>query len=65
MGEIVLRKMRNYSSDTIGLKGVRTMPVWDAAARLQNGSCETMTLPMEIVRYRANCVACVIGWMGG
>ena len=53
MGEIVLRKMRNYSSDTIGLKGVRTAPISDAAARLKNGSCETMTLPGDTARCRA------------
>ena len=56
MGEIVLRKMRNYSSDTIGLKGVRATSISDAASRLKNGSCETMTLPLDAARCRA------IGW---
>ena len=64
MVEILSWKMRNHSSDTIGLNTVRTTPVWDAAARLKNGSCETMTLPLEAARCCANCVACVMGWMG-
>jgi hypothetical protein len=53
MGEIVLRKMRNYSSDTIGLETVIITPISDAAARLKNGSCETMTLPGDTARCRA------------
>ena len=53
MGEIVLRKMRNYSSDTIGLKGVRTAPISDAAARLKNGPCGTRALPLDDTRCRA------------
>ena len=53
MGEIVLRKMRNYSSDTIGLKGVRTAPISDAAARLKNGPCGTRALPLDHTRCRA------------
>ena len=64
MGEIVLRKMRNYSSDTIGLKGVRTASISDAAARLKNGSCETMTLPWDAARCRAVCVAALWGGWG-
>ena len=53
MGEIVLRKMRNYSSDTIWLKGVRTAPISDAAARLKNGPCGTRALPGHTARCRA------------
>jgi len=53
MAEILPWKMRNHSSDTIGLNTVRTTPISDAAARLKNGSCETMTLPLEAARCRA------------
>ena len=53
MGEIVLRKMRNYSSDTIAPKGVRTAPISDAAARLKNGPCGTRALPLDDTRCRA------------
>ncbi len=62
MAQIVSRQMRNYFSDTIGLKTVPTTPVSDAAARLKNGSCETMTLPLEAARCCANSVAFVMGW---
>ena len=53
MPKIVSRKMRNHSSDTIGLNTVRTMPVWDAAARLKNGPCGTRALPLDHTRCRA------------
>lgn len=47
MAEIVSRKMRNYFSDTIGFKTVRTTPISDAAARLKNGPCGTRALPLD------------------
>lgn len=53
MAEIVSRKMRNYFSDTIGFKTVRTTPISDAAARLKNGPCGTRALPLDDTRCRA------------
>ena len=53
MAQIVSRKMRNCFSDTIGLKTVRTTPISDAAARLKNGPCGTMALPLDDTRCRA------------
>ena len=41
-----------------------TMTCSDAASRLRNGPCETMTLPGDAVRCRARCVAALWGGWG-
>ena len=49
----VTEDAESYSSDSIGLETVRITPISDAAARLKNGLCGTMTLPREAARCRA------------